>query len=254
MARRTKRASRLARVRSPKRIVRLPADYYVAMDLSNVIFPPLYQFENGLRLLLDSFLTTCYGIDWWDVSLRPKLQRIFEYAETQQKKLDSMPWIGATSTVKVLPIHLVTLGHLEEVVKAYQSDCIPDLYSYAGILYWTHGTHKARAQYVQSHVPLHLTKGLPSGSKRNSRPGRPHQRKVAEIDRLNDVTVVLGNRGFYAVVTTWDLALALRGRSRCPERGSGRVMLRSVGSPRNVAPTNREWWTVPEASSQKTPR
>jgi len=128
MVRRTKRASRQARIRAPKRIVRLPAEYFPAMDLSNVIFPALYQFENGLRLLIDSFLTTCYGIDWWEVSLRTKLQKIFEYAENQQEKMDSMPWIGSSSSVKVLPIHLVTLGHLEEVVKAYQSDCIPDVF------------------------------------------------------------------------------------------------------------------------------
>jgi hypothetical protein len=128
MARRPKRAGRHSRVSNPKRTVRLPAEYFAAMDLSNVIFPPLYQFENGLRLLLDSFLTTCYGVDWWDVSLKPKLQGIFEYAENQQKKMDSMPWIGSTSAIKVLPIHLVTLGHLEEVVKAYKSDCIPDLF------------------------------------------------------------------------------------------------------------------------------
>jgi hypothetical protein len=39
-----------------------------------------------------------------------------------------MPWIGASSAVAVLPIHLVTLGHLEEVVKVYKSDCIPQLF------------------------------------------------------------------------------------------------------------------------------
>lgn len=92
------------------------------------MFPALYQFENGLRLLLDNFLKTCYGPNWWDVSLRNKLPEIFNYAEGQRKKLDAMPWIGDSSVVTVLPVHLVTLGHLEEIIKAYRSDCIPELF------------------------------------------------------------------------------------------------------------------------------
>ncbi len=116
------------RAKRPRRIVRLPAEYFEALDLSNVIFSPLYQFENGLRLLINGFLGTCYGLDWWEKSLKGKLQTVFDYAERQQKRLDSMPWIGAASHVKVLPIHLVTLGHLEEIVKAYQSDCISELF------------------------------------------------------------------------------------------------------------------------------
>src|SRR5205809_7312378 len=93
-----------------KRIVKLPAGYHVAMDLGNIIFPALYEFENGLRLLLNNYLQTCYGSDWWNASLRAKLHTVFDYAETQQKRLDSMPWIGSSSTVSVLPLHLVTLG------------------------------------------------------------------------------------------------------------------------------------------------
>jgi hypothetical protein len=125
MARKRKSSKRK---RNPRRIIRIPSAYFEAMDISNVIFPSLYQFENGRRIALNSFLTTCYGTDWWNVSLKGKLQKVFEYAEDQQKKLDAMPWIGDSSAVTVLPIHLVTLGHLEEVVKAYQSDCIPDLF------------------------------------------------------------------------------------------------------------------------------
>ena len=128
MAPRAKRTSSRRRAPRLKRIVRLPVEYFEAMDITNVLFPPLYQFENGMRILLDSFLTTCYGADWWNVSLKAKLEKVFEYAENQQKRLDAMPWIGSSAVVKVLPIHLVTLGHLEEVVKAYQSDCIPDLF------------------------------------------------------------------------------------------------------------------------------
>ncbi len=39
-----------------------------------------------------------------------------------------MPWIGNSQIVSVLPIHLVTLGHLEEIVKKYKSDCIPEIF------------------------------------------------------------------------------------------------------------------------------
>jgi hypothetical protein len=98
------------------------------MDLGNIIFPALYQFENGLRLLINGYLETCYGVNWWDESLRAKRKEIFDYAADQRKRLDVMPWIGSSSAVKVLPVHLVTLGQLEEIVKAYRSECIPQLF------------------------------------------------------------------------------------------------------------------------------
>lgn len=78
--------------------------------------------------MLNNYLETCYGVDWWHASLKAKLRTVFEYAETQQKKLDCMPWIGSSSGVKVLPVHLITLGQVEEIVKAYRSDCIPELF------------------------------------------------------------------------------------------------------------------------------
>ena len=126
MARGTKKRSR--RARRFERIVRLPAPYFEALDVGNLLFPALYQFENGLRVLLHTFLTTCYGTNWWDVSLKVKLKTVFDYAESQRKKLDAMPWIGDSTAVAVLPVHLVTLGHLEEIVKAYRSDCVPELF------------------------------------------------------------------------------------------------------------------------------
>jgi hypothetical protein len=116
------------RAKRTRRIVRLPPEYFEAMDLGNLLFPALYQFENGLRIALDSFLQTCYGENWWDASLKGRLNKTFVYAEEQRKKLDAMPWIGDSSTVKVLPVHLITLGQLEEIVKTYKSDCIPQLF------------------------------------------------------------------------------------------------------------------------------
>jgi len=109
-------------------LVKLPSEYFAAMDLGTVIFPALYQFENGLRLLLSSHLETCYGADWWNASLRSRRNDIFQYAETQQNRLDAMPWIGSSAAVTVTPVHLVTLGQLEDIVRAYRSECIPELF------------------------------------------------------------------------------------------------------------------------------
>lgn len=111
-----------------KRIILLPEEYFEAVDLGNVIFPALYQLENGLRLLINGWLETCYGTAWWDVSLKAKRRDIFDYAADQQNKLQAMPWIGNSSAVRVLPVHLVTLGQLEEIVKSYRPDCIPQLF------------------------------------------------------------------------------------------------------------------------------
>ncbi len=122
-----RRASNRRRPRL-RRTIKLPAAYFEAVEITSVLFSPLYQFENGLRILLNSFLATCYGTNWWDASLKTKLPDIYKYSEEQKKRLDAMPWIGASAAVTIMPIHLVTLGHLEEIVKAYQSECIPQLF------------------------------------------------------------------------------------------------------------------------------
>jgi len=111
-----------------RRVVKIPQDYLEAIDLANVIFPSLYQFENGMRIVVHDFLTACYGSNWWDASLAHKLPKVHDYAAEQQKKRDAMPWIGDSARVTILPIHLITLGQLEEIVKVYRSDCIPDLF------------------------------------------------------------------------------------------------------------------------------
>jgi len=111
-----------------RRIVKIPKEYLEAVPLGNVLFPSLFQFENGLRIAIDNFLTTCYGTDWWEISLKTKLPEIHKYAEGQETKRHSMPWIGTSARVPVLRIHLVTLGQLEEIVTKYRSDCIPDLF------------------------------------------------------------------------------------------------------------------------------
>jgi hypothetical protein len=115
--------------RSPyRRIIKIPSAYMAVIDIGNILFPPLYQLENGLRLAIHNYLTICYGSNWWEISLKAQLPTIWEYADQQQKQHNSMPWIGASARVQVLPIHLVTLGHLEEIVKKYKSDCIPQLF------------------------------------------------------------------------------------------------------------------------------
>jgi hypothetical protein len=112
----------------PRRIISIPEPYFEVLELGNILFPSLYQFENGLRLMIHNYLTTCYGNEWWEISLKFKLPGVYEYSSDQKKKHDAMPWIGASSRVIIFPIHLVTLGHLEEIVKKYQSECIPQLF------------------------------------------------------------------------------------------------------------------------------
>lgn len=120
---------RRAKARSKvRRIVKIPAEYFAALDVGTSVFPSLYQFENGLRLVLHNFLTTCYGPDWWDLSLQQRLPTVFAYARDQRAKLDAMAWLGSSTAVNVLPVHLITLGQLEEIVKAYRSDCIPEVF------------------------------------------------------------------------------------------------------------------------------
>lgn len=114
--------------RRARRIVKIPPVYLEAVELGNVIFPVLFQFENGLRLILHTFLTTCYGPDWWELSLKDRLPDIHRYSTEQQTRRNAMPWIGASARVPIMPIHLVTLGQLEEIVKIYRSDCIPQLF------------------------------------------------------------------------------------------------------------------------------
>ena len=111
-----------------RRVVKIPTAYLEAIPFGNVLFPPLYQLENGLRLAIHNYLSTCYGPDWWNSSLKANLVTIWEYSDGQQKRHSSMPWIGSSARVQILPIHLVTLGHLEEIVKKYKSDCIPQLF------------------------------------------------------------------------------------------------------------------------------
>ena len=116
------RASRI------RRIVKIPTEYLEAIEIGNLLFSPLYQFENGLRLLISGYLTTCYGEDWWEISLQSTLPNVYAYAAEVQKRRNAMPWIGSSTRVSILPIHLVTLGHLEEIVKRYHSECIPELF------------------------------------------------------------------------------------------------------------------------------
>lgn len=110
------------------RLVRIPRPYFEVLDLANILFPSLYQFENGLRLAVHHFLESCYGADWWKTSLQTTLPDIFQYETNQRAKQATTPWLGASKRVTVLPVHLVTLGHLEEIVKKYRSDCIPELF------------------------------------------------------------------------------------------------------------------------------
>ena len=111
-----------------RRIIRIPSEYLEVIGFGNVLFPSLFQLENGLRLAVNNYLATCYGNEWWQTSLKQNLPNIYKYVDGQQQIHNKMPWIGDSARVQILPIHLVTLGHLEEIVKKYRSDCIPELF------------------------------------------------------------------------------------------------------------------------------
>jgi len=98
-----------------------------AIPLGENLFSPLYQFENGLRLAIDKHLSACYT-DWWNSRLQFALPEIHKYAQDHMRKIANMPWIGDSARTPILPIHHVTLGQLEEIVKKFSSDCIPQLF------------------------------------------------------------------------------------------------------------------------------
>jgi hypothetical protein len=57
------------------------------------MFPTLFQFENGLRLAINKHLSTCYGSDWWENSLKTNLPEVYQYAEDfreNQEGIDAM--------------------------------------------------------------------------------------------------------------------------------------------------------------------
>ncbi len=122
---------RNARVAKSERLatkLRLPQPYFEAIPLGESLFSPFFQFENSLRLAIHKHLANCYGKDWWEKKLQFELPDVYEYAAEQKAKSDLMPWIGDSARTEILPIHRVTLGHLEEIVKKFQSECIPHLF------------------------------------------------------------------------------------------------------------------------------
>lgn len=140
-----------------KRLVRIPRPYFEVLDLANLLFPALYQFENGLRLAIHHFLVSCYGTDWWNTSLQSRLPEVFKYEAGQRAKLAAMSWLGASTRVVVLPVHLVTLGHLEEIIKKFESDCIPELFPTLEFFLGHMEVIKRVRNLYSQHVPMYLT-------------------------------------------------------------------------------------------------
>jgi hypothetical protein len=123
-----KRVNRLIYQSYSRRILNIPREYLEAVSIGHQVFSPIFQFENGLRLAVHKFMVTCYGTDWWELSLKLRLPDIYNYVETQKLKKSYMPWIGDSTRVPLLPIHLITLGQLEQIIVHYKSDCIPELF------------------------------------------------------------------------------------------------------------------------------
>ena len=115
-------------IKKRRRIVKIPMEYLEAIEIAEPIFSHFFQFENGLRIAINNFLIVCYGNDWWEKSLKVRRNDIYIYVEKVKKKQTYMPWIGDSGRVTILPLHSITLGQLEEIVKEYKSDCIPQLF------------------------------------------------------------------------------------------------------------------------------
>src|SRR2546427_7631275 len=71
-------------MRGVTRIVKIPREYLDVIQLGNILFSVLYQFENGLRLAIHHYLAECYGLDWWKTSLQAQLPTIFKYEDDQR--------------------------------------------------------------------------------------------------------------------------------------------------------------------------
>jgi len=109
-------------------MLRIPREYIDIIPIGERLFSPIFQFENGLRLALHKFLSQCYGNNWWELSLKSRLPDVYRYVEDVKAKKDLMPWIGNSTCITILPIHLITLGQLERIVEGYKSECVPDLF------------------------------------------------------------------------------------------------------------------------------
>ncbi|MEO8514053.1 MAG: hypothetical protein ABI543_10865 [Ignavibacteria bacterium] len=108
--------------------ISLPSEYYKAVKIGAPIFPILFEFENGLRLAINNFLSSIYGNDWWEIKLKSRYFDAYKYVADQKAKRDKMPWIGDSSRTTLIPLHSVTIGHLEQIVIKFQSECIPQLF------------------------------------------------------------------------------------------------------------------------------
>lgn len=151
-----------------RRIIKIPQPYLEAITIGNVLFPSLFQLENGLRLAIHKYLSTCYGPNWWDISLKVNLPTVWDYSDNQKTRNSSMPWIGTSARVQILPIHLVTLGHLEEIIKKYKSDCIPQLFPTLEF-FLGHMEVVKRVRNLYTHMFPCITKGDSEVAKREIR-------------------------------------------------------------------------------------
>jgi hypothetical protein len=110
------------------RIIPIPREYLDAIAHGKEVFNPLFQFENALRLVVEKHMQTCYGPNWWNLKIQIDLPKTYDYVEKVKRKEMGMPWIGGSSTVPIIPLHSITLGQLEEIVKHYKADCFPQLF------------------------------------------------------------------------------------------------------------------------------
>jgi hypothetical protein len=108
--------------------LKLPANYRKSFIIGEEFFRAIFQYENALRLVINNFLKEQYGSEWWELKVKNDLSVIYEYARDRENDRKKKPVFGDSDNVELLPIHYVTLGQLNEIVIAYKSDCIPELF------------------------------------------------------------------------------------------------------------------------------
>jgi hypothetical protein len=111
----------------PKTFITLPEAYSKAIVIANPFFKDLFEFENILKLTIHKYLSM-WDDNWWENSLKHKKSEIYKYVDDLKKKKSNMPWIGDSAETELYEIHHVTLGQLEEIVKTYKSECIPEIF------------------------------------------------------------------------------------------------------------------------------
>jgi hypothetical protein len=104
----------------------LPARHYTIAGKLSDFYPYIFVFENALRAAINARMSAAYGPDWWQTKIRVELSDAYKYAEDEEKRQSKLPIVGMS--LKMSPLELVTIGHLEQIIQKYQKLFVPSLF------------------------------------------------------------------------------------------------------------------------------